>query len=270
VSVVKRWLVGSGIVAAVAAGSLMLVGVPGTGQTTASTYVPPKTPDGQPDLQGVWQVVNTAAWNLEDHSASLGVPGGHGVVEGGAIPYQPWALAKRQENFEKRATLDPEAKCYLPGVPRVTYMPYPFQIVQQADRVSILYEYLQIVRYLYMNGNPHPEGPIEWWMGDSRARWEGNSLVVDVVHFGNSTWLDRAGNFHTENLHVVERYTPTSRDHMLYEVTLEDPKVFTRPWKMSMPLYRRQEANVELLEYECTGYLLEEGWDKPNFSWDLP
>ena len=144
-------------------------------------------------------------------------------------------------------------------------MPYPFRIVQQADKVSILYEYLQIVRYLYMNGNPHPDGPIEWWMGDSRARWEGNSRSWTSFTSRN-TWLDRAGNFHSDALHVVERYTPTSPDHMIYEVTLEDPKVFTRPWKMSMPLYRRQESNVELLEYECTAYLLEEGWDNRGFS----
>jgi hypothetical protein len=262
-SVVKRWMVGSVIVAAVAVGAFMLVGVPGTGQTTAS-YTPPRTPDGQPDLQGVWQTLNTASWNLEDHQATLGVPAGQSVVEGGEIPYQPWALAKRKENFEKRATADPQSRCYLPGVPRITYLPYPFQIVQQADKVSILYEYSQIVRYLYMNGNPHPEGPIEWWMGDSRASWDGNTLVVDVVHFTPNTWLDHAGNFHSEAVHVVERYTPTGPDNMLYEATIEDPKVFTRPWKMSMPLYRRQERNIELLEYECTAYLLEGEWGKED------
>jgi hypothetical protein len=261
---VKRWLVGSLIAAAAVAGLVLLVSLPGTGQTSPAAYTPPLGPDGHPDLQGIWQVVNTAAWNIEDHNASLGVPAGHGVVEGGTIPYQPAALAKRKDNFEKRATLDPEARCYLPGVPRITYMPYPFRIVQQADKVSILYEYLGVVRYLYMNGNPHPEGPIEWWMGDSRARWEGNTLVADVMHFTNSTWLDRAGNFHSEALHVVERYTPTGPDHLLYEVTLEDPSVFTRPWKMSMPLYRRQERDMELLEYECAAYLIEGEWDKKD------
>jgi hypothetical protein len=261
---VKRWLVGSVIVAAVLVGSLMLVGVPGVGQTTAADYTPPRTPDGHPDLQGVWQTVNSAASDLEDHQAALGVPAGHSVVEGGEIPYQPWALAKKRENFEKRATLDPESKCYLPGVPRITYMPFPFRIVQQADKVSILYEYSQIVRYLYMNGNPHPDGPIEWWMGDSRASWQGNTLVVDVVHFTPNTWFDRAGNFHSEALHVVERYTPTGPNNMLYEATIEDPKVFTRPWKISMPLYRRQESNIELLEYECTAYLLESEWNKED------
>jgi hypothetical protein len=261
---VKRWLVGSVVVAVVVAGSLILVGVPGTGQTTVASYTPPRTPDGHPDLQGVWQTLNTAAWDLEDHQAKLGVPAGQGVVEGGEIPYQPWALAKKKENLDKRATLDPDSKCYLPGVPRITYMPYPFRIVQQADKISILYEYSQVVRYLFMNGNPHPEGPIEWWMGDSRASWDGNALVVDVVHFTPNTWFDRAGNFHSEELHVVERYTPTGPNNMLYEATIEDPKVFMRPWKISMPLYRRQESNIELLEYECTGYLVEEEWSKED------
>jgi len=239
-------------------------GVATAAAQTSSTYTPPRTRDGHPDLQGVWQVLNTAAWDLEDHGARLGVPAGRGVVEGGAIPYQPWALAKRQENARGRATLDPETKCWLPGVPRVTYMGYPFRIVQQREKVTILYEYVGAIRFLYMNGNPHPRGPIDWFLGDSRARWEGNTLVVDVVHFTDRTWLDRAGNFHSEELHVVERYTPTGPDHMLYEVTIEDPKVFTRPWKMSMPLYRRQERDIELLEYECMSYLLEETWDRPE------
>jgi len=235
------------------------------GQTAATTpYAPLRTEDGHPDLQGIWQVLNTAAWDLEDHPASLGVPAGHGVVEGGAIPYQAWALAKKKENFEQRATLDPENRCYLPGVPRITYMPHPFQIIQQADKVSIAYEYLRAVRFIHMNGNPHPPGPIDWWMGDSRGRWEGNTLVVDVIHFNDQTWFDRAGNFHSEDLHVVERYTPMGPDHLLYEATIEDPNVFTQPWTISMPLYRRQEGNSELLEYQCHAYLLEQEWDNPD------
>jgi hypothetical protein len=251
------------VLAALAAGWFGVAPVAAQGSAAAS-YTPPRTPDGHPDVQGIWQVLNTAAWDLEDHNASLGVPAGHGVVEGGPIPYQPWALVKKRENFQNRSKLDADTRCHLPGIPRMTYMPYPFQIVQQRDKITILYEYLGAVRFLYMNGNPHPRGPIEWFMGDSRARWEGSTLVVDVVHFTGQTWLDRAGNFHSEALHVVERYTPTGPDHLLYEATIEDPKVFTRPWKMSMPLYRRQERDVELLEYECLGHLLDEGWDKPN------
>ena len=256
-----RWLAGSlsGIAALCVCTATLLAG-----QTTAAPYTPPRTPDGHPDLQGIWQALNTAAWNLEDHGATLDVPAGRGVVEGGSIPYQAWALEKRKANFAQRASLDPERKCNLPGVPRITYMPYPFQIVQQADKISILYEYLHAVRYVQMNDNPHPRGPIEWWMGDSRGRWEGNTLVVDVIHFNDLTWLDRAGNFHSTALHVVERYTPTGPDHMLYEATIEDPKVFTQPWKISMPLYRRQERNAELLEYQCPAYLLEQEWQNPT------
>jgi len=231
-------------------------------QAPSPAYTPPRTKDGHPDLQGIWQVLNTAAWNIQDHNAELGVPAGRGVVEGNEIPYRPEALEKKKQNFANRAALDPEGKCWLSGVPRITYMPYPFQIVQQADKVNILYEYNHTLRHIYMNGNPHPEGPIDWWMGDSRGRWEGNTLVVDVVHFTDQTWFDRAGNFHSEQLHVVERYTPTDRDHMLYEVTIEDPTVFTRPWKMSMPLYRRVESEAEVLEYECYAYMLEEHWNK--------
>jgi hypothetical protein len=260
---VKRWFVGSKIALAALA-IFTLVPMPGAAQTSATTtYTPPRTPNGQPDLQGIWQVLNTAAWDIQDHAARLGVPAGKGVVEGNEIPYQPSALAKKKENFEQRATLDPETKCYLPGVPRITYMPYPFQIIQQADKVAIVYEYVRAVRYVFMNGNPHPPGHIDWYMGDSRGRWEGNTLVVDVIDFNDETWFDRAGNFHSDALHVVERFTPTGPDHLLYEVTIEDPKVFTRPWKMSMPLYRRQERNSELLEYQCHAYLLDQEWDKP-------
>jgi hypothetical protein len=257
---VKGWLAGCALgLAAMCA----IMPASGAAQAPAAPYTPPRTRDGHPDLQGIWQVLNTAAWDIEDHNASLGVPAGRGVVEGGAIPYQPAALAKKQENFARRATLDPETKCFLPGVPRIAYMPHPFQIVQQADKVSILYEYQHAIRYIYMNGNPHPRGPIEWWLGDSRGRWEGNTLVVDVIHFNDLTWFDRAGNFHSTDLHVIERYTPTGPDHMRYEVTIEDPKVFTRPWKMSMPLYRRQEANSELFEYQCSAYLIEREWNNP-------
>jgi hypothetical protein len=263
---VARWTAALIFIVGVAAiGVFMPTTVAGQA-STSKPYTPPRTRDGQPDLQGVWQVLNTAAWDLEDHNARLGVPAGRGVVEGGVIPYQPAALARKRENFDKRATLDPESKCYLPGVPRITYMPYPFQIVQQADKVSILYEYLHTIRYVYTNGNPHPKGPIEWWMGDSRGRWEGNTLVVDVVHFNDLTWFDRAGNFHSSALHVIERYTPTGPDHMLYEATIEDPNVFTRPWKISMPLYRRQERDAELLEYQCHAYLLEQEWNNPSSS----
>ena len=219
-----------------------------------------RTPDGKPDLSGIWQAVNSAAWNILPHAAEQGVPAGLGVVEGNEIPYRPEAAAKQRENYANRAKLDPETKCWLPGVPRATYMGFPFQIVQTPTQVSILYEYGHALRNVYMN-SAHPRGPIEFWMGDSRAAWEGDTLVVDVVHFNDQTWFDRAGNHHSEQLHVVERYTPVDRNHINYEVTIEDPKVFTRPWKMTMPLYRRLDRNMQILEYECSAF--DEAFQNP-------
>ena len=209
-----------------------------------------RTAAGKPDLSGIWQAVNTAAWNILPHPAEAGVPAGLGVVEGGAIPYTAAAAARQREHYANRAMLDPSAKCWLPGVPRATYMGFPFQIIQTPTQTSILYEYAHAVRNIFMNSQ-HPRGPIEWWMGDSRGTWEGDTLVVDVVHFNDQTWFDRAGNHHSEQLHVIERYTPMSANHINYEATIVDPKVFTRPWKMSMPLYRRLDPNMQILEYEC-------------------
>jgi hypothetical protein len=232
--------------------------LPVAGQTRAGepqAYTSPRTPDGAPDLQGVWQVLNTAAWDIQDHPSRQGVPSGQGVVEGNDIPYQGWAAAKKKENFEDRRTADPVVKCYLPGVPRITYMPYPFHIFQTPTSALIIYEYVHAVRTIYLD-RPHLPGHIDFWMGESRGRWDGDTLVVDSVDFNDQTWLDGAGNFHSDALHVVERYTRTGPDHIAYDVTIEDPKVFTRPWKMSMALYRRQEKNAQLLDYEC--HALEE------------
>jgi hypothetical protein len=222
----------------------------------------PRTADGKPDLSGVWQAVNTANWNVLAHQAEKDVPAGLGVVEGDEIPYQPWAAAKQKENFTNRATADPESKCYLPGVPRITYMPYPFQIFQTPRHIAITYEYVHAVRRIFMN-TPHPDGELEWWMGDSRGRWEGDTLVVDVKDFTGQTWFDRSGNFHSEALHLIERYTPIGADNINYEVTIEDPKVFTRPWKMSMPLYRRMDKGMRILENECYAFGLEHTWLRP-------
>jgi hypothetical protein len=235
----------------------------GPGTRTAGATAIPRTRDGKPDLSGIWQVMNSAAWDIQGHSAQKGIPAGQGVVEGNDIPYQPWALAKKKENYEKRATLDPETKCYLPGVPRITYMPFPFQIVQMPDQITVLYEYAHATRYIHMNGSQHPPGHIDWWMGDSRGRWEGDTLVVDLIDFNQDTWFDRAGNFHSDALHVVERYSPIDRDHISYDVTIEDPKVFTRPWKMSMILYGHTEKNFQLLDYECYGFDFERYYPYP-------
>ena len=232
---------------------------PVAAQTPASL---PRTADGRPDLSGVWQAVNTAAWDIEAHHATKDAPAGLGVVDGGEIPYQPWAAAKRDENFANRATADPVEKCHLPGVPRATYLPFPFQILQNAEHIAIVYEYAHTVRRVFMD-TPHPRGPISWYMGDSRGHWEGDTLVVDVIYFTDQTWFDRAGNFHSDALHVVERYTPRGPDHINYEATIEDPSVFTRPWTIRMPLYRRLDENVRILEYECYTFDFEQTWQRP-------
>ena len=235
----------------------------GGAQASQSAGIP-RTRDGRPDLSGIWQALNTANDNLLSHSASTGVPAGLGVVEGDAIPYRPEALARKQENVANRATRDTESKCYLPGVPRITYMPFPFQIIQMPDVTTILYEYVHAIRYIHTNGSPHPAGQIEWWMGDSRGRWEGDTLVVDVVHFNADTWFDRTGNFHSEALHVVERYSLVDADHINYDVTIDDPKVFTRPWTMRMVLYRHKEPNFQLLDYDCYAFEWEQYYPYPG------
>jgi len=236
----------------------------GSGAQASQSAGVPRTRDGKPDLSGIWQALNTANDNLLSHSASQGVPAGLGVVEGDEIPYRPEALDKKQENFANRATRDTESKCYLPGVPRITYMPFPFQIIQMPGVTTILYEYVHAIRYIHTNGSPHPAGPIEWWMGDSRGRWEGDTLVVDVVRFNADTWFDRTGNFHSDALHVVERYSLMDADHINYEVTIEDPKVFTRPWKMRMVLYRHREPNFQLLDYDCYAFDWEKYYPYPG------
>ena len=231
---------------------LALAGIPAAAQPA---YRVPRTPDGHPDLNGIWQALNTANWDIQTHSArpalmtvpgpvapipappvltfgAVGsVPGGLGVVEGDEIPYQPWAAAKKKQNAEHWLTADPEIKCYLPGVPRATYMPLPFQIVQSAKVILMSYEFAGATRTVNM-GKP-TEAQTESWMGWSNGRWEGDTLVVDVTGQNDQTWFDRAGNFHSEALHVVERYTPRSPDTMLYEVTIEDPKVFTVRFRAS-------------------------------------
>lgn len=191
------------------------------------------------------------------------MPAGRSVVEGGTIPYQPSAAAKKLENFANRKTADPLAKCYMPGVPRIMYMDFPFQIFQTADHIAMTFEWSQVFRLIYTNGKPPLHPGFESWMGDSRGRWEGDTLVVDLIHFIDQTWFDRAGNFHSDALHEVERYTLIDRDHINYEVTIEDPKVFTRPWKMSMILYRHTEKNFQILDYECYGFDFEKYYPYP-------
>jgi hypothetical protein len=218
---------------------------------------------GKPDLNGVWQAIGTAYWNLEDHSASglsqfwqLGaiaaIPAGQSVVEGGTIPYLPAALAKREENRAGWPKSDPEAKCYMPGIPRATYMPFPFRIVQGDGDILFVYEFASANRIVHMSN--HQEPPVDSWMGWSNGRWEGDTLVIEVTGNNDQTWFDRSGNHHGAMLKVTERYTLVDENHLQYEATIEDPETFSRPWKISMPLYRRLDTNVQLLEFKCVEF----------------
>jgi hypothetical protein len=224
---------------------------------------------GKPNLNGIWQAINTAHWNLEGHSAEaleqfwqLGaiaaIPAGQSVVVGGTIPYKPEALAKRDENRAGWPASDPEAKCYMPGIPRATYMPYPFQIVQgEGDIILFAYEYANANRPVYMNPDDHVIAPVDLWMGRSNGHWDGDTLVIEVNSNIDQTWLDRAGNYHSPAMVVTERYTLLDDHVMQYEATIDDPEVFTRPWTIRMPLYRRMEENARLLEFNCVEFAEE-------------
>ncbi len=265
------------VVAGTIGAILAVIAWPVSGQAPA--YRAPRLADGRPDLNGIWQALNEANYDIEIHMArpamalragpygplpaapvlALGavgaVPPGRGVVEGGELPYRPEALAKKKENQQNWLTSDPEIKCYLPGVPRATYMPHPFQILQSTKGIFIAYQYAGAVRDIYLK-DPGPP-PVDSWMGQSVGRWDGDTLVVDVKGFNDQTWFDRSGNFHSDALHVVERYTRVSPDVISYEATIEDPKVFSRPWKMSMPLYRRQEPDAQLMDFKCVEFVEE-------------
>jgi hypothetical protein len=269
-NVVRRLITSSAVAAMISIGVVPLA---------AQAYRAPRGPDGKPDLNGIWQALNEANYDLEGHMArpamalrpgpygpvpaagvvALGaigsVPPGVGVVEGGEIPYKPEALAKKKENQQDWLNRDPEIKCYLPGVPRATYMPYPFQILESAKAITFIYEYAGAVRNVHLK-DPGP-APTDTWMGQSVGRWEGETLVIDVTGMNGKTWFDRAGDFHSDKLHVVERYTRTSADVISYEATIEDPDVFTRAWKISMPLYRRQEKNAQILDFKCVEFVEE-------------
>ena len=255
----KKWVRGSlfASAAAVLATALHFGAMPAA--RAAEPYKAPRTADDKADLNGIWQAVNTANWDLQEHAARTGLvvalgavgaePGGLGVVEGGEIPYLPEAAEKKKANFENRLTEDPEIKCYLPGVPRATYMPYPFQIVQSPKDILFVYEFASANRLVNM-GKPIEAGA-DSWMGTSNGHWEGNTLVIDVTGLNGLSWFDRAGDFATDNLHVVERYTPMGRDLLNYEATIEDPKVFTRPWVIERHLIHGLKGGHALEEAPC-------------------
>jgi hypothetical protein len=258
--------------AAVAAAAGLLI--------AAAPYRAPRGPDGQhPDLNGVWQTLATANWNLEPHTASaapalrdgpagpvpvkdvvalgavIAVPPGPGVVDGGEIPYKPEAKAKRDENRAHWLERDPEIRCYLPGVPRATYMPHPFRIFQSDKAMLIAYEYDGAARHLLFK-DPGP-APVDSWMGQSVAHWEGDTLVVVVTGLNDQTWFDRAGNFHSDEMTVTERYTPTGPATMAYEAEISDPETFTRPWKIRLTLYKAVGPDVTLGQFKCVEFVTE-------------
>ena len=268
---------------------VITLGAAAVGALIAATALPvqgqaprpslPRTADGKPNLNGIWQALNTANWDLEAHNAkpalamrpgpvvpvpakevvALGaigaVPAGMGVVEGGEIPYRPEALAKRKENQANYLKSDPEIKCYLPGVPRATYMPFPFQIFQSDKAFFIAYEYAAAVRNVYLQDPGPPQ--VDSWMGQSVGKWEGDTFVVNVSGMHDQSWFDRAGNHHSDQLKVTERYTMTDADHIRYEATIDDPVTFTKPWKISMPLYRRVEQGARLNQFKCVEFVEE-------------
>jgi hypothetical protein len=271
-------------VAAAAGGILLTLAVPRMSSQPAPAASTGRTADGKPDFSGIWQALNEANWDLEAHEArpgavtqpgvypyeyarvaaapvlalgaAGGVPGSVGVVDGdGKIPYKPEALKIRNENRDNWIDRDPELKCYLPGIPRAMYMPYPFQIVQSGNKVHMAFAFTSTGRTIHLDEVEEP--PDLTYMGHSVGRWEGDTLVVDVREFNGKNWFDRAGNYHSDALHLTERFTPISKDAIHYEVTVEDPNVFTRSWTMSMPLYRRLEPNAQLLEYRCIEFVEE-------------
>jgi hypothetical protein len=274
---------GSVMTAALAAAVVSAVVTLSMTQTSGQATRPARI-EGKPNFSGIWQANNEANWDLEAHEArpgavtqpgiypyeyarvpaapvlalgaAGGVPGSLGVVQGdGRIPYKPDALKTRNDNRDHWIDRDPELKCYLPGVPRAMYLPYPFEITQSTNKVHVAFAFAQTARTIHLDQVDPP--PADLWMGHSVGRWDGDTLVTTVTDFNDKTWFDRAGNFHSEAMKLTERFTLRSPDVIWYEATIEDPNVFTQPWRIAMPLYRRAEPNMQLLEYRCTEFVEE-------------
>jgi hypothetical protein len=241
-------------ITAIALSTVLIAAPQGTLASRQQTL--PRTADSKPDLQGIWQASSTAAADLQDHAASLNMLAGRSVVASGTIPYQPWAAKQKAENFRNRQTADPLSKCYIAGVPRIMYLDFPFQIFQTPTAVTMAFEWELEYRLIYTDGTPHRPADDDSWMGDSRGHWEGDTLVVDVSNINDKTWFDMAGDFHSDALHVVERYRMTDRDTIQYQATIEDTKVFTKPWTIDIALHRRMDRD-RLLEYSCESELEE-------------
>ena len=222
-------------------------------------------PDGKPNFTGLWQSLGTAYWDIQDHSAKAGaffqlgatgaMPAGQGIVEGGEIPYTPAAAKQQQDNLKNRLKLDPEVKCYMPGIPRANYMAFPFQIIQSQKDIAFAYEFATANRVVNM-GKFQP-GAVDTWMGTSNGKWDGDALVVDVADLNGNSWYDRSGNFQSENTHIVERFSMPDADHISYEATIEDKTIYTRPWKLSTVFYRRKEKGAQLNEFKCVEFAEE-------------
>ena len=243
-------------------GVLLISTLPVVAQS-ATQNVP--TVAGKPNLTGLWQSLGTADWDIQSHGAQPGpfyqlgaigaIPPGQGIVVGEEIPYLPEALEQKKKNLADRWKLDPVVKCYMPGVPRANYMAFPFQIIESQKDILIAYEFGSENRLINM-GKPQ-ESAVDTWMGTSNGHWEGNTLVVDVTGFNGMAWFDRAGNFASDSLHVVERYSLLDPNTMNYEATIEDPKTFSRPWKVNVILYRHREKDARLLEFKCVEFTEE-------------
>jgi hypothetical protein len=230
------------------AAALLIVSA-GDGRIAAQTSrTIPRTADGRPNLDGIWQVRNRASSDLRDHLSRYMMPAGMSVVEGGEIPYQPWAAAKKSENFANRANADPLAKCYMPGVPRMMYLEWPFQILQTRDHIAMAFEWTQVYRLIYTNGTPHDDRARPW-MGDSRGRWEGDTLVVDTAGFNDLGWLDARGTGHSSEMRIEERFRRRDYGHLDLTVTITDPRTFTRP--ITVSVVEELLPDTDLFEHYC-------------------
>ena len=258
-------------------GLLTLVGIFSITHAAAQSGEIPRTPSGKPDLSGIWQAMTSAHYDVEPHAASEGAhpglmgaisatPAGLGIVEGGRIPYNEQSLRVRDANKASALENDPLTKCYMPGVPRANYMPFPFQIVQSEGVILIAYEVAESNRIVYVD-QPELESQVDAWMGHSNAHWEDDTLVVRVSGQMPDTWFDRSGNHHSYEMVVEERWTATGADHVQYEATITDSNTFTAPWTISFPLYRHVADNMQLLEFKCAEFaeeFLYGEWRKPG------
>ena len=258
-------------------GLFILLGIFSITQAAAQSGEIPRTPSGKPDLSGIWQAMTSAHYDVEPHAASEGphpslmgalsaTPAGLGIVEGGRIPYNEQSLRVRDANKASALENDPLTKCYMPGVPRANYMPFPFQIVQSEGVILMAYEVAESNRIVYVD-QPELESQVDAWMGHSNAHWEGDTLVVRVSGQMPDTWFDRSGNHHSYEMVVEERWTLIGADHVQYEATITDPNTFTAPWTISFPLYRHVADNMQLLEFKCAEFseeFLYGEWRKPG------